>query len=429
MIYILFLSLIIVFFIAYVINKKDIFAPACIFIGSFIFSAFWACLYANEWELQDMHINTFLVILLGCIDFLIFTVITSIIKNRKKTFINDNKLQIIKIQNFWKILILVICIITVLWTAISLLKFTGLRWNKIFDAINLYKEDNTFSNVEGLQFPKVLKGLRITVSALGYYFIYVSINNYLVKREIDFKNLLIVFLTMISSIESGGRSTLINQILVAIMIYVILLRKKNGKFRVIKFKQMIKIFLLGVIILLCFQKSLVLMGRKTYSTPVYYIAYYCGAEIKNLDLYLQNRYNSNNIVGSQTFINLIRWFGKKIGYENYYYTLDLPFRSVGNLNLGNVYTTFYAYIYDFGYFGEFILVALMAFMAQSFYIRANKKNNYMYVLIYAYMFSGISMSFFSNRFYEQIFNLNFVYFVILWYLMNYFLVKVKLKIK
>ena len=128
-------------------------------------------------------------------------------------------------------------------------------------------------------------------------------------------------------------------------------------------------------------------------------------------MFLQEDHSKNNeIWGSQTFVSIIRWLGPKFGIENYYYQLDLPFRRINGFSLGNVYTTFYPYIYDFGYLGEICLVVLMAIIVQCVYEickRTKLKNSpSIPILLYGYMYSSIVLSFFSNKFYENTFTRN-----------------------
>ena len=169
-----------------------------------------------------------------------------------------------------------------------------------------------------------------------------------------------------------------------------------------------------------------IMGRNMQSNSIFdYLSVYLGAEVKNLDLFLQEKNNieKNTIWGSQTFIAIIATWGKKIGFNGYHeYKLDLPFRSVNGVGLGNVYTTFYPYIYDFGYIGCIVLVAIMAILSQVCYeiikkIRG-KKNVQICVLIYGVIYSCLLLSFFSNKFFENIFSMNFIKYIVIWFLLN-----------
>ena len=80
--------------------------------------------------------------------------------------------------------------------------------------------------------------------------------------------------------------------------------------------------------------------------------------------------------------------------------------------MGNVYTVFYPFIYDFGYVGVVVLTALMAFVCQVCYeLGRNSKNrrvSLLFTIIYGTITSTLLLAFFSNKFYENIFTVEFV---------------------
>ena len=130
-----------------------------------------------------------------------------------------------------------------------------------------------------------------------------------------------------------------------------------------------------------------------------------------MDIYLQNPWEqTHGIFGELTFIRLINWMGGKLGDSSLIYELDLPFLSYQNYNLGNVFTTFYAFIYDFGFMGVVVLTGIMAVVCVWLYNKVNyvdilSNRISMYVICYAYLLNDIVMLPFSNRFYECTFNI------------------------
>lgn len=113
------------------------------------------------------------------------------------------------------------------------------------------------------------------------------------------------------------------------------------------------------------------------------------------------------------------------------YSLDLPFKSINGYSLGNVYTTFYPWLYDFGYSGIFVLTMVMGIISETIYLYAKiQKNNHKHlicILIYGYISSFLFLSFFSNKFYEEVFSKNMLYIVISLFLIELFFKKVKNK--
>ena len=77
--------------------------------------------------------------------------------------------------------------------------------------------------------------------------------------------------------------------------------------------------------------------------------------------------------------------------------------------MGNVYTTFYPFIYDFGFLGVLVLTVIMAVVCVWLYnkvnfVRISSNRISMYVVCYAYLVNDIVMSPFAARFYENVVN-------------------------
>lgn len=434
MIYILMIALCVLLYFSFILNKKDLIAPSFVFCVSFCFSCIWAVAYAKEWDL-GLHSNTFWVILGGVLEFIIFSYIIqsafSLVKGKNSISGKSEPIKI-KIENWKKILFLMFCIFTIFYSVYSIVRVMNGSFSNVAESIYAYRNISIFSD-ESIPLPKLMVYSRYAVNAAGYWFAYIIINNYLVEKKVDILSVLIVIMSMISSMTTGGRNGAVNIILACVAIFFILLNKKNGFHKSIRFKTMVQFIVIAIVVLWVFQTIGTLLGRTTSvdTNTMDYLAKYCGAEIKNLDLFLQENYSTsnNNIWGSQTFIYIIRWLGPKFGIKNTYYALTLPYRTVNGFNLGNVYTTFYPYIYDFGYIGLVCLVGLMAVITQWVYERGKriklKKSPAMCIMIYGYMFSSIALSFFSNKFYEQNFNRQFIIAILFWLFYDVLFCKLK----
>lgn len=419
MIYVLLICLSILLIGSFILNKKDIISPSVTFCASFCFSCIWAAIYAKKWELE-LHSNTFFVIVGGVIEFVIISFFIQCMFSffaKKSEAYQKVKLKKIEINSFKKISFLVFCILTFIYTIYAIVKVTDGNFGNIGAALDKYNSMLKFSK-EPVVLPKVLNLFRYSIKGAGYWFIYVIINNYLVDKKIDFLSILIVIMSMACELATGSRGGAMNMGFAFVAIFFTLLNKKNNFVKSINFKTIILIVLIGSISLITFQTVGTLLGRKASSSSSVvamkttdYLAVYCGAEIKNLDMFLQEEHIKNNTIwGSQTFVSVIRWLGPRFGVKNYYYALDLPFRKVNGFSLGNVCTTFYPYIYDFGYFGEVVLVGGMAIIVQCIYEICKRKKfknvPLISVLMYGYIYSSIILSFFSNKFYENTFTRN-----------------------
>jgi len=131
-----------------------------------------------------------------------------------------------------------------------------------------------------------------------------------------------------------------------------------------------------------------------------------------------------------TFINLIHYVGARFGIQGLDYSIVLDFNSVGIYNLGNVYTIYYAFIKDFGYVGVILLVALMAVICQVVFekMRATYSKSNFFSIIYCFIVGLLAFSYFSNKFYESIFDMNFLKYLICWCLLNFFFGKSRIRL-
>ena len=433
MIYLLFIVLAIMLIILFKINKYDITSPAIVFIFGFVFQAAWAMAYAEKWEL-GLHLNTFLTITLGTLEFAVVCLLIKYIFSKKKKKEEPAHLDIIKIAN-WKEIIYLVCIsgFTVLYLYLVVKAVDGSfnSLSSISDAIAKFDKYSKFTDsFEVVRMPFLVSNIRTAIIASGYWFGYVILNNFIVNKKVKVLEVIIYIVTMILSVLSGSRTPAFMMI-VALIAYFVILKAKNNNYKTnIDFKVIRNIAIIGVVFVATFVSFGNLLGRNVQTKPVDYLAIYIGAEVKNLDLFLQEKdtYAKNEIFASQTLKPLVETYGKKIGFKGYKeYRLDLPFRSVKGNNLGNVYTTFYPYVYDFGYLGVAIFVFIMAAISQvvyEFIRRTNMKlTPQISILMYGIIFGCLLLSFFSNKFYETITNLNFIKSIVTWLLCNLFFVK------
>lgn len=441
MLYILFLVLIFLLYYTFIMEKRDVASPSFLFVASFVFSCFWAILYKDDWNLK-LHFNTFAVIAGGCLIFVIICTITKFFLTSFSKRIEEEKetkLEYIYIEKYTKIVVVLFALLTIGLTINKLLKITGYPLSRLSDAMSLF-DKNKF-NDNKLSLGRGISYCRTIVNALGFWYVYVLLNNFICSKKIDILSAIIVVLSLVSSLITGSRGGAIIMILGSTFLFIILKRQNNEENGTFDLKLIGKILLIFTLILMVFQYSGRLIGRKSNSSNALinasmaeYLATYCGAEINNLDMFLQERWNENRgIFGSQTFIYVIRFLGPRLDINDYNYNLDLPYVYIGNHKLGNVYTLFYPLIYDFGYVGMVLLTANMAVITQVIYELTKRISTrdcpIICILVYSYMVPTIVLSFFSNKFYENIFNTNFVKMVILWYLFNFCMLKIRIKIR
>lgn len=418
-------GMVIVTMAAYLLNGKDVLSPAFLFAFSFLFSSCWGLIYSSNWSLYP-GFNTILVIILGTLEFIIVAKGTSLIMEQLEKRKKKYNFSWIKIKH-WKILIIILIeVFTIFYTIKTLRSITGL--SSLSDAIYSYRRIGLFTT-QSVAFPKALSILRKFSFACNLFFSYLFVKGLVVEKKINWLIFVEISLSIYDSSLTGARTDIL-VIVIAIVSYYYCLKKESKQWIL---ESNWKIVLWGAVgtagFLSVFKESAKLLGRNISSSSLDYLAEYLGAEIKNLDSFLKegNFPITVDIYHSQSLIYLSQFFGKFFGASNLKYKLDLPFRSINNYDLGNVYTTFYQYLYDLGYMGVFIFVLIMAFLCQFTYEKVKSHHDIGMVpistLTYGYMASALVLSFFSNKFYEQFATPSFIYIVVFWILLNWFMLK------
>lgn len=423
MIYVLLIYTCILTLISFVASHKDITSPSFLFCGAFTFAIAWAAAFAKSWGFA-MHLNTFLVIAGGMTEFVIVSVIVQLWMKKirdDKTIKKCKELTYIEVETWKKWAVLIIEVVASAATVIGIVRIMSTNLTQAMTAIAEYRSLSMFSDETMQALPTWINLLRSVVLALGYWFLYVFINNFILKKW-DFLTLAIVLIAATTSMTTGGRGDAFFMVISAIVMYLLLKKKQTGFRKSIKIKTFLIIFLALVAVFASSQGLANLVGREGEESLIEYLAIYCGAQIMNLDTYLQGSIRPTNIWGGQTFIGALPWLAPIFGLDIEHYALDLPFQKANGINLGNVYTTFYPFVYDFGYIGVFVMTALMAIISQWIYERAKrvafKKTATFSVILYGYISASIFFSFFSNKFYEQVCNIWFIRNIIIWWLSN-----------
>lgn len=425
MLLLLMVSLFFLLVLSYILNRYELLAPSSLFTASIFFGVVWAYAYRNEWSL-NLHANTFWVILGGVSTFIVVSLITNeLVYNRVRNDGNSSSRSFEQIEDSKLLIIILVELVTIVYTIyeVKMISPTG----SLSESISLYRAQSlSDSGNFDTSLPKILSLLRTFTNATGYFFCFVTVKQWFMKRKVGVLYLVIIFLSGISSVLLGARSGLLTLVIcMGVYVYAWLKRKNKWSTKG-NLKLLFTAVLIFVVVVMSFQGLAELMGRDTSNYSFgYYLAIYFGAEIKNLDIFLQGSFPiSDNVWGGQTFIFLHRILAPFLGTTLQSYSLDLPFLSVNGSSLGNVYTTFYPFVYDFGYIGVPILTGVMAAISQiSFktFRFFDGKNVSIAVLIYSRIVAALMLSFFSNKFYENIFNFDFIKTIIIWVILDWLL--------
>lgn len=240
-------------------------------------------------------------------------------------------------------------------------------------------------------------------------------------------------LTILDSALNGGKGGAIQAVIIMIIAWYIKYIRIKHRFNVRK-KVLALIGGMGVAVFLGINIMNYWVGRgdenNTLDVAMYAGAVYCGAELKNMDIYMRSP-KSTEVWGQNTFrrfYNMLDDKGLVFGYKDKRYESGAlkPFLSVHGYNLGNVYTLFCDLYWDFGWWGllwmPVMAIILMIFFRKIFTSPKPVAQVSIWEFFYLSMAWHTFMSFFSNRFFEAYCNpLGIIKTLIYFYIIDFIL--------
>lgn len=411
-IWLLFLSLMVFTYINYKISSCDIFNPGVIFSAMFLLFSFFCCLANFFIGIDIEEIVTIAVILLGIGIFTFFNYVLGRRYELKKMVVKK-----CEITSLWGVIGIIVLILDIYIEYNYIMTFSaayGLA-SDFFEAMVQYKIITTLKDADAILVPSPwYRGFFITIgSCFAYFSIYVFFQKKICNDKFSIIYGSVILLYSIFSLMGGGRSETFRVVTACIFIWYFFYRIHKGEHFNIRPVFLKIIFLLSAVSLF-FISFIYIVGRSQADMDFEAVAMsmfiYAGAPIFNLDIYLQNPWKQvHGIFGELTFVRFISWLGMKMGDTSLIYEFDIPFLSYQNYNLGNVYTTFYPFIYDFGFLGAIILIGIMAVTCiwlhnKTNFVSISSNGLSIYIICYAYLVNDIIMSPFAARFYESIVN-------------------------
>lgn len=435
MIWLLLLLLSITVYINYKIAAGDIFNPAVIVSFTFCIFAFICC-FANILIGIDIENEvTIIVIMLGMC---IFTV-SNYFTNNSQDWIEKIDKTNIYISAIWGIIGICCTSMTIYVNYNYIIDFASAYGvgGDFLESMVKYKIIMTFHDADDILVNSPwYRGLLLSVSScFAYFAIYVFMRKKVLSNKFDLIYGANILLYILLAFMGGGRSEVFRAITAVIFLWYIFYRNKHIKNFNVK-KVLAKLAFIMLLVSLAFIGFIFIIGRTNADLDFEYIIMalfiYAGAPIFNLDIYLGNPWQqTHGIFGEITFIKLINWIGQKFEVSSLVYEYDLPFLSYQNYNLGNVYTTFYAFTYDFGLVGVVVLTGIMAAICTWLYNKVKASSIIEYnisfiVICYAYLVNGLIMLPFSNSFYEIIVHIGTLHKFIILYILVLVVNKVRI---
>lgn len=360
-------------------------------------------LYKKEWNMDQFHLNTFTIIVLGILS---FTVVSSLVQ--QKYGVTEYQKHTISSFKFGKITLSTLLFLLVLityWeykTKINISHSTG-----IADALYTMDQEYKQGDQSMYELPVLLRNLIFLRDIICLYFFYILAKSIAVKKyNSEFiYDIVICTIGFLGAILTGSRGNAVTLVLFFLFVWSVYKARSSNMLKHLSLKRIIYFCIALFASLTVFIKSTEWVGRSLGDIePGYYFAIYCGAEIKNLDIFMNENQPPNNYFGEHTFSGLTPKSKQSREAAIEY----ISFQTINGYPLGNVYTIFQDLYKDFGYIGVVVLIGLMAFIMQFLFSRAlNSPGLYdkpfdLFIFLYSYLSTTVVYSFFSDRFYGKL---------------------------
>lgn len=436
---------------------RKIFHPAIIFIFFFTLSVLNGVMNTNGW---DYYLNWITVGVIGGGAF-IFTLcsvgVDAILQLvRTRTYVIPFCVEQLSVHQERKraqaihipLWVYLTSLIFLLLTAVLMFKrvenivyATGYQGNPLH-ALTEYTRLTKFEQVD-TSVRGILGQMFVASQAMSYAWGYIMLRNFFSKeRKKDWLALINFLVALVIPLTSGARAGLVIVVFATIIYALIFFSQEELAFRK-KYRRKTAIVVSAIALsgVILFRPLVTLMGRDTGTMSTFdYISFYLGAPVKNLDMYLCDTLPTPIVThsqywGQQTFAILYESIAHWTGNEAVKYWNDWqPFQEYNGHGLGNVYTTYYPYIFDWGILGAFIAIAVTAILCQWLYSHVVNYSLLPYntlqlsTIMYGFVAYGLMMSFYLNFLVTNVVSSAFIRIFAVWVFISvalYFLNKVQ----
>lgn len=418
MIYLLLIVFLIVLYLTFQKFDKDIIAPPVVLVAGYTLSIVCATVNVKNWGI-DLHFNTFFVLVYGTLFFVITSYIVKIWMEKKYTCDEVNiqrKLTPISINTKYLYVYIVFQILVmIIWVwNIYIVTDTLGNFNSFFERMVEFKRWSSYSTEWINNYFYFFINQFNQISTISpYLFIYIIIKNNFIQKQRSHNAILSisVLLSIIQIFLNGGRLGVINLFFCGVLYYFVFYQKNIGYKLKINRKLLYKSAILFIIGLLTFFYLKAFVGRGTSNMSIDniipYLTMYIGGPIQLLDMFLQNPIEASDILGKETFatlnFQLIRF--EILDVEPYIIHLEFRTSSTG-VSLGNIYTAYRSYLYDFGFVGLTILPIIFAAITNYFYYKIicskNSQDINFLLLFYSTIFWTLFFDFVRCFFYTSV---------------------------
>lgn len=431
MLLILVFSLLVLTILEYNILKGDISSPSLIYNIGFLICSIVAFSYRKEWSLEydDFLFSTYLLILSGSAIFFIIELFCRSKYPIKKIHVGERINYMLDSINSKLLLFFCFQLFSYFIMAKAQMAYTGMDLaSSVADISGASKSDGVIIRMP--VYVRVLnaicqKSCFIWSCLLAYSCIHKSKMSTAVLLGLNF------LIALVGSSLGGGRMTMLAMFIPFIIVLFIFYKSKHSwNIKHIPIKYQLLAVSVAVGFSLSFSYLGTLIGRGESSNAASYVfAVYCGAEIKNLNTFMESpkMINTTGLCAENTlnvfYTELFRNFA---GYNTSAIENRLDFQATNSYNLGNVYTNYYLHYLDFGWFG-LIFICIMAYFIYMLYRPLFRKEFLLTgipnlrILLFCSLIGYVFLCFFSNVFYEHLSIMQIINSLIYWKLILLFI--------
>lgn len=410
---------------------KNLMAPPILLGSGMLIASLTATTYYTEWKMNLMLEESVLILGGGTCFFTFCCILIDKLSFSPKIQRGKNiNITLLKISNFYKFYLVSIAIGGIgilLKIYYMIVQFGALGLPELI----LAKRNDEWNQDNLFQMPAFVRQMGSYTQVVSYLTIWLLIISSMKKnKDNNIRKILFLHLgiTLFNGILSGSKAPILGMIAIGIIYYLYIYYATQGSLH-LKRRIIIRILLIIFIVISSFKVLSLMIGRNVEDrSNADLFAEYCGAEIKNFDIYMHNKTKTiNKKWGENTFYSFYNEIDPKFTKENG------EFQRVGNFSLGNVYTQYRSFHEDWGYNGVIGMNLFIALISMFFYKKSLRsiitplKPN-VFLFIYSSMILSIFMGFFSSKFTESLCNIGWIrtciyISILVWFVKKYMIIK------
>ena len=412
-------ALLVVFFILNLLYSiwrfKVLVNPATLFGLGFAIAGVMCMYFYSKWQMDRFRTDTFYVFFIGT---LLYTLTCVLLKPKTRDYISKEDIEQVPISQIYSPVLFILLLMAValqafvcyhMYTTMTREYGSGWLFSDLVSTAHMDAREG--EQIYSWWFSQ-LKGIATNIAPFIYLITGVLLAKGALKGRMLYFSIIYLLLTFVDSALGGGKGGAIQGVIMLIIAWFIKYIRIKHTLSIPK-KALATIAGLGVAVFLLINAMNFWLGRmsrmdNTMDAAMYAGAVYCGAELKNMDIFMRHPYHTT-YVGQNTFrrfYNMLDKRGLIKGYKDKRFEIGAlkPFLKVRGYSLGNVYTIFCDLYWDFRWAGLLLMpvmgAILMLFYRKVFTSRKPVSQVSVWEFFYITMAWHTFMSFFSNRFFE-----------------------------